>query len=294
MSTFEGAGGCGGLLQEFLGGLVGGLAGANGAGGLAGLSAGFGAGGGDPWGCGGGGGAASLVPPPGKGASGGPAASPGAAGAKGGWGQRRRERISPVQLTGRIREWKRDFGWIVPDERIDHPEMQGSRLYVHLDDTERREVPPLHAWVTFYLYCDKKGLGAEGVRVSGAPDLDVDQQWFGGPRQQQQQPPAVKREDPAEAMAAAMAAAAALAGKPPPYVGQSVPPRFGPGAPPGASAPIGTPAPKLVLPTGSPGAGAPGASAGAAASAAAVAAAPPPQPAQGLEAQLAAWMTLAD
>merc|ERR1719210_1550884 len=65
--------------------------------------------------------------------------------------------------------------------------------------------------VTFFVYVDRKGLGAERLKVSGPVDLE----WK------------ARQEDPAVAAATAIAAAAAAAaGKPPPYLGRPVPPRF--------------------------------------------------------------------
>merc|ERR1719330_453824 len=101
-----------------------------------------------------------------------------------GEGGKRRERLSHVPITGRVKEWKSGFGWIVPFENIDHPAMQGSKLYVHLEDCESGHPPPIGSMVTFYVYQDRKGLGAESLRVTGPVDMEwvarQESSWRGG------------------------------------------------------------------------------------------------------------------
>merc|ERR1719341_282892 len=150
--------------------------------------------------------------------------------------KRGRERISQTEMTGRLREWRKDFGWIVPSEPIEHPQMQGGRVYVHQEDVEGGQPLPMGVMVSFHLYVDRRGVGAESCKVVGESDeTTAANSW-------------IKREDPAAKMAAAMAAAQAAVSQaqtwaaetrqvgPSPYAGKHVPPRFGPGNVPAAAA----------------------------------------------------------
>lgn len=76
------------------------------------------------------------------------------------------------RLTGRIVEWKNKFGWIEPDEPINHPEamMHKGRVYLSQGDVEM-DVSGIGAHVSFFVYADGTGLGAMNCRPAQAPDL---------------------------------------------------------------------------------------------------------------------------
>lgn len=56
-------------------------------------------------------------------------------------------------------------------QNIDHPdaERHGGRIYIRKDDLRPGASPKPHEEVTFFLYCDKDGLGAEDCFVTGNP-----------------------------------------------------------------------------------------------------------------------------
>uniref|UniRef100_A0A7S4REQ7 Uncharacterized protein n=1 Tax=Alexandrium monilatum TaxID=311494 RepID=A0A7S4REQ7_9DINO len=72
------------------------------------------------------------------------------------------------RITGVLVKWMgrfQSFGWIEPDERIDHPlaELHRGQVFLLPRDAERKPSPG--ARVSFYLYSDSDGLGAEGCRA---------------------------------------------------------------------------------------------------------------------------------
>merc|ERR1712110_312614 len=83
-----------------------------------------------------------------------------------------RERISTDPVSGEVLEWRSGaggFGWIKPDEPVDHKDAgrHSSKIYVHSKDLPEG-VTSLEkgAKVRFQLYADADGLGAEEVVVS--------------------------------------------------------------------------------------------------------------------------------
>jgi len=80
-----------------------------------------------------------------------------------------REVVSSETLLGVVLDWKGKVGWIKPDAPVDHKEVRtvGKRkgqLYCHTVDVEG-ETPLTGAQVSFSIYKDEHGLGAEGVKV---------------------------------------------------------------------------------------------------------------------------------
>merc|ERR1719446_261047 len=59
-----------------------------------------------------------------------------------------------------------NYGWLMVYGKIDHPsvEKHGGDVYIHKDDVVDGELAPGDI-VTFYLYVDDKGLGAEYCQV---------------------------------------------------------------------------------------------------------------------------------
>merc|ERR1719424_2149139 len=59
------------------------------------------------------------------------------------------------------------YGWLMLDGEVDHPSVQkhGGDVYIHKADIVEGETLCPGDIVTFYLYADDKGLGAEECRV---------------------------------------------------------------------------------------------------------------------------------
>jgi hypothetical protein len=76
-----------------------------------------------------------------------------------------------VQCTGEFLVMLGHYGWIMSLQNIDHPDADrhGGRIYLRRDDLRPGAMPKPHEEVTFFLYCDKDGLGAEDCFVTGDP-----------------------------------------------------------------------------------------------------------------------------
>jgi len=76
-----------------------------------------------------------------------------------------RTKLLPQRLTGTVKKWMGNFGWIAPTERISHPaaRMHKGELYLAKEDVEA-ELSGVGAKVSFFLYKDDDGLGAMHVR----------------------------------------------------------------------------------------------------------------------------------
>lgn len=76
-----------------------------------------------------------------------------------------------VVCTGEFLVMLGHYGWIMSLQNIDHPdaERHGGRIYIRKDDLRPGALPKPHEEVTFFLYCDKDGLGAEDCFVTGDP-----------------------------------------------------------------------------------------------------------------------------
>jgi len=72
-----------------------------------------------------------------------------------------RERVTG-RVTGRVISWKGPFGFIQPDSPVDHPmgTRRGGKIYLDQIDVEK-ELSGVGAQVSFFVYCDADGLGAE-------------------------------------------------------------------------------------------------------------------------------------
>lgn len=68
------------------------------------------------------------------------------------------------RISGSVQEWKGKFGWLIPDEPINHPEarMKGGKIYFAQEDV-LEVISGVGAHVSFYVYCDGNGLGALNV-----------------------------------------------------------------------------------------------------------------------------------
>lgn len=67
---------------------------------------------------------------------------------------------------GEVLKMMSNFGWLIVYGDVDHPsvEKHGGDVYIHKDDILESDLAPGDI-VTFYLYADDKGLGAEECRV---------------------------------------------------------------------------------------------------------------------------------
>lgn len=81
-----------------------------------------------------------------------------------------RERLFDARIAGAVVRWCGGFGWVRPHTPIDHPsaDKHGGDLFVHASDV-------IDAWsldpgteVSFIVYADKSGLGAEECRPAQA------------------------------------------------------------------------------------------------------------------------------
>lgn len=75
-----------------------------------------------------------------------------------------KEVIHDEPLNGTIVKWQGKFGWVKPDDEIDHP-LAGNHqdLYVSQEDVEE-EIEGVGSRVQFMLYADNRGLGAQNVK----------------------------------------------------------------------------------------------------------------------------------
>lgn len=75
-----------------------------------------------------------------------------------------REMLHDEFLIGTISAWRGKFGWVKPDDEIDHPDMDKHKgdLYLKQEDVEE-EIEGVGARVQFMLYSDGMGLGAANV-----------------------------------------------------------------------------------------------------------------------------------
>jgi len=73
-----------------------------------------------------------------------------------------RERLPGGRMTGRVISWKGPFGFIMPDGPIDHhmATKRGGKIYLDQIDVDQ-ELSGVGAQVSFFVYCDEDGLGAE-------------------------------------------------------------------------------------------------------------------------------------
>merc|ERR1712048_900316 len=76
-----------------------------------------------------------------------------------------RTKVVPNRVTGKVKEWKGKFGWIVPDMKLNPPEAKKNdgKIYLAHEDVEE-ELEGVGASVSFFVYSDGEGLGAMNVR----------------------------------------------------------------------------------------------------------------------------------
>jgi len=76
----------------------------------------------------------------------------------------KKQRVSNSPITGQVKSFKGDYGWIIPLEPVKHPQFKGA-IYVKASDIIGHQ--PLQAGMTvnFLVYADSQGLGAEQCRL---------------------------------------------------------------------------------------------------------------------------------
>eukprot|EP00927_Polykrikos_kofoidii_P049717 TRINITY_DN43732_c0_g1_i1.p1 TRINITY_DN43732_c0_g1~~TRINITY_DN43732_c0_g1_i1.p1 ORF type:complete len:711 (+),score=142.27 TRINITY_DN43732_c0_g1_i1:135-2267(+) len=84
-----------------------------------------------------------------------------------------RARVADGRCTGSVTQWKGRFGWIWPDTPVKHDEAHkhGGRVYVHVKDVEDRVELAVGSAVSFVVYADGDGLGAEAVRIRDTSEI---------------------------------------------------------------------------------------------------------------------------
>ncbi|CAK9105069.1 Acetate kinase (Acetokinase) [Durusdinium trenchii] len=77
-----------------------------------------------------------------------------------------REKVSETPMTGEVVEWKENFGWVKPAGEVDHPsaKQREGKLYVSKKDVTSGNMA-VGCKVSFMVYKDPQGLGAEEVQV---------------------------------------------------------------------------------------------------------------------------------
>lgn len=75
-----------------------------------------------------------------------------------------RSRVNEEPMTGKVKTWRGGFGFIIPNSKVDHPLFTGS-VFLHKGDLLTPEEMDVGKSVSFYLYADPQGLGAEECSV---------------------------------------------------------------------------------------------------------------------------------
>eukprot|EP00929_Paragymnodinium_shiwhaense_P018534 TRINITY_DN12937_c0_g1_i1.p1 TRINITY_DN12937_c0_g1~~TRINITY_DN12937_c0_g1_i1.p1 ORF type:complete len:504 (+),score=189.20 TRINITY_DN12937_c0_g1_i1:97-1608(+) len=85
-----------------------------------------------------------------------------------GGGASRRQKVGGARLMGKVAEWKGKYGWILPTQPLKHPEAakHKGKLYFAQEDVSA-ELSGVGCMVSFSLYKDGGGLGAQDVRPAG-------------------------------------------------------------------------------------------------------------------------------
>jgi len=80
-----------------------------------------------------------------------------------------RERVSAEKFTGTVSGWKGKYGWITPDEPIDHEkaEKHQGKVFAGMDDIIGATELTEGATVEFHVWEDASGLGAEEIEITG-------------------------------------------------------------------------------------------------------------------------------
>lgn len=84
-----------------------------------------------------------------------------------------RNRIVGDLLKGTIKSWRGGFGFVIPAKPVDHPLFTGS-VFLHGNDVTEPQELREGKKVSFYLYRDPQGLGAEECTILDDDDEEAD------------------------------------------------------------------------------------------------------------------------
>lgn len=78
-----------------------------------------------------------------------------------------RKRVTTVPVSGKVVVWNKKWGWIKPEEKPSHEKASKheGKIYVHANDLIGTDVLEKGKEVTFHIYADDNGLGAEEVKL---------------------------------------------------------------------------------------------------------------------------------
>merc|ERR1712014_427405 len=78
-----------------------------------------------------------------------------------------RKLVSQVRMRGQVIEWKGKYGWIQPENSIQHPKAAKHQGKVFVSVSDLLDVQSLEpgSFCEFYLFEDDAGLGAEDCSV---------------------------------------------------------------------------------------------------------------------------------
>lgn len=75
-----------------------------------------------------------------------------------------RKRVQEEPVTGKVKSWRGGFGFITPNSPVEHPLFTGS-VFLSGNDVADPDSVAVGKQVSFYLYADPQGLGAEECTV---------------------------------------------------------------------------------------------------------------------------------
>lgn len=84
-----------------------------------------------------------------------------------------RSRVSGDLLKGTVKSWRGGFGFVTPAKPVDHPLFTGS-VFLHSKDVAEPEALAQGKKVSFYLYRDPQGLGAEECTLLDDDDEEAE------------------------------------------------------------------------------------------------------------------------
>jgi len=74
-------------------------------------------------------------------------------------------------FTGKIQQWNGSHGWILPLDNITHPLFKG-KVYLKSNDVDTTEPLKVGTLVSFSLYTDSQGLGAEHCKTADPDEIE--------------------------------------------------------------------------------------------------------------------------
>mmetsp|Transcript_111921 Transcript_111921/g.361466 ORF Transcript_111921/g.361466 Transcript_111921/m.361466 type:complete len:246 (-) Transcript_111921:1399-2136(-) len=80
-----------------------------------------------------------------------------------------RQLVSTRRQLGRIADWWGKYGFIDPDEPVDHPSAarHGGKIFLAIEDVQD-EIEGVGSLVSYFVYVDSNGVGAMHVRPAGS------------------------------------------------------------------------------------------------------------------------------